>query len=272
MMTLGSNVRQMGIDPLDWYHDNPDLSSPFQGDIYKDVPVLLMPDKISKWLILRSERPADPAEAVIKGKIPVSFKPTPEGITQNRWLYRDPDGEIAELVAAKARLMKVIIVTQTCDLQNRSTYQVAPVYPASKMKKREHLEANNLYYAFYLPRKEPIAEDLYADLSHITTVPSVYFSTEERKKKFLIRLSQPTTRIFQGHLGRYFGRPFGYDALHDKVPFTGEYACVRCFYKALIITRKSFQQGERFTPCDTCKKGMWIDVSAGQQTDLNFNS
>src|SRR5229473_3623361 len=165
----------MPILAQDWYEQQPDLTSFYQGDIVRDVPIIFLPEKISKWFILRpGANSKKHVDDVLRGEICKWFEAHPEGQLKDAWAY----GEKEELVAAKAFRLTAMILTQTCDLEQRGYYQVAPVYPETKQKPGvlEQLRKNELNYAFYLPALVPtIPENSYAELAHKCVTPKAYF-------------------------------------------------------------------------------------------------
>src|SRR5262249_20989168 len=147
-----------------------------------------------------------------------------------------------------------IILTQTCDLENRSYYQVAPIYPETKQKQSalEQLRQNGLAYAFYLPAVAPyITENSYAELSHTCVVPKAYFPRDSVGQRLAARLTDYARTALQEQIAYYFGRPFGF-AARDRARVTAEYACVSCFYGSGQAVRQTFQAGVNFGPCPTC--------------------
>jgi len=171
-----------------------------------------------------------------------------------------------EYVAAKAFLVNIIILTQTCDLDNRSYYQIAPLYAETKQKESavEHLRNNGLNYAFYLPAKAPyIIENSYADLSQTCVVPKAYFPKSSIAVRLAARLTSTYRAALQAQVAHYFGRPFGFSA-KDRAVVTADYACVSCFYGSGVLVKTTFQAGTHFTPCETCGAELWIRVTPGQ--------
>ncbi len=97
----------------DWYDKNPDLTSYYQGDIVRDVPLVFLPDNISAWLILRPGASSSKhADSLLRGEFSRWLESFPEGQLRDAWKN---DGK-EELVAAKAFISDAIILTQTCDL------------------------------------------------------------------------------------------------------------------------------------------------------------
>ena len=121
----------MPISAQDWYETQPDKGSYYQGDIVKDVPIIFLPDKISKWFLLRHDPGANKLiDDVLGGEICKWFEVFPAGQLRDRWQH----GKREEFVAAKAQLMKAIILTQSCDIVRRDYYQIAPIYAQTEQK------------------------------------------------------------------------------------------------------------------------------------------
>jgi hypothetical protein len=249
----------MPIEAKDWYEPNPDLSSFYQGDVIRDVPVIFLPDKMSQWLLLRPDpRSKKVLDDIMGGEICSWFETFPEGLLQDRWQH----GDRQEFVAAKARLTSVQIVTQSCDLSNRSYYQIAPIYAESNQRKIDDLRENNLNYTFFLPAFSPgIPENSYADLSQITMVPKRYFPKNTVREKLAARLTSLAITKLQEQVAYYFGRPFGFSS-KDTVKTSSEYACIGCFYvRAATRTIKRFEVGAKFDKCGTCGHDRWLRVA-----------
>jgi hypothetical protein len=253
----------MPIEAKDWYEISPDFSSFYQGDVVRDVPVIFLPDKISQWFLLRPDpRSKKYIDDVLAGEICAWFEAFPEGSNlTDKWQH----GEREEFVAAKAKMMNAIIVTQSCDLVNRSYYQVAPIYPESRQKKLEPLRENQIKYTFFLPALSPwITENSYADLSHITFVPKRYFPRNTVREKLAGRLTSLAITKLQEQVAEYFGRPFGFSE-KDTVRATAEYACIGCFYSRALRTVARFESGTKFTKCGICGHDRWLRILESQQ-------
>lgn len=249
----------MPISAKDWYEPNPDFSSYYQGDILRDVPIIFLPDKISKWLLLRPDpRSAKHVDNVLGGEIPKWLEVRDEGHLKDAWQY----GKREEFVAAKAQMTNVIILTQSCDLVHRNYYQIAPIYPETEQKDSmlSHLRENELTFTFFLPAVAPhIQENSYADLSHTTIMPKAYFPKDKVADKLGARLTEFARAALQKQLAEYFGRPFGFGA-RDKASGTSEYVCISCFYKTAACKKRTFEHDAHFTPCDTCGENRWLRV------------
>jgi hypothetical protein len=248
----------MPILPQDWYDANPDLTSFYQGDIIRDVPIIFLPDKISKWLLLRPDPKGKKyIDDVLGGAICKWFEAFPEGLLADRWQH----GEHEEFVAARACMLNVMILTQTCDLENRAYYQIAPVYPETKQKKVEDLRNNDLVYAFFLPATAPyITENSYAELSHTCVVPKAFFPKNGVAQRLGARLSNEGRTALQEKIAEYFGRPFGFST-RDRARETAEHTCVTCFYRHGEISRQVFQAGANFTACNRCETTRWVRIT-----------
>jgi hypothetical protein len=246
----------MPILAQDWYEPTPDLTSFYQGDIIRDVPVIFLPDKISKWFLLRP--PLDSKmliDDVLGGAISKWFEVYPAGLVADRWQHAN--GE--EYVAAKGRMMNVIILTHSCDIERRDYFQIAPIYPESEQKGSalERLRANELNYTFFLPAVAPyIPENSYADLAHTTLIPKAYFPKNTVAEKLGARLTEYARTTLQEQIAYYYGRPFGFGK-RDKAK-AAEYVCVSCFYKAGVCKKHRFEEGEHFTECADCGDARWI--------------
>jgi hypothetical protein len=255
----------MPIGAKGWYQTEFDLTSFYQGDIVRDVPIIFLPDKISKWFVLRpGPNSKKHVDDVLRGEICKWFEATPEGQLRDAWQH----GEKEELVAAKAFRADAIILTQTCDLENRSYYQVAPVYPATRQKASslEVLRENGINSAFYLPALAPhIVENSYAELSHTCVVPKAYFVKNAVVQMLSARLSDYARTELQAHIAHYFGRPFGFGP-RDRASVAGQYSCVSCFYRFGEAVKTEFQAGSNFTPCEKCNATLWIRTRTVIQT------
>jgi hypothetical protein len=256
----------MPISAKDWYEANPDHSSFYQGDIVRDVPIIFLPDKISKWFLLRQDPRANKhIDDLFGGEICKWFESFPEGQLKDRWQY----GKREEFVAAKARLMKAIILTQSCDITRRDYYQIAPIYPETDQKETAiaHLRENELTYTFFLPAYAPhLQENSYVDLAHTTLIPKGFFPKDSVGDRLGARLTELARTRLQEQLAYYFGRPFGFGT-RDRAKKTSEYACISCFYKTGRSVRKTFERDNHFTCCEVCGEARWLRiVPPGQDT------
>jgi hypothetical protein len=241
----------MPITAASWYSGAPEDDSLYQGDVVKNVPVVLMPPVQGPWIILRPS-PPQTVEQVLAGQTPRVLKPHAESARPDAWqLGRD-------LVLAKGVRNDVMVVTQSCDLGVRNWIQVAPIYPASTIEdagKRDSLGRNEIGYMFVLPEDPPrMPVTSFAELSQITSVHKSYLRRAERS----VHLAPTARALFQKHLAVLHGRPFSYN-LRDVVPQSGEYLCHACFVNRRVIARGEHQQGQPFGECPTCGvDALWI--------------
>jgi hypothetical protein len=251
----------MPILAKDWYETEIDYTAFYQGDIIRDVPVTFLPHKISKWFILRpGANSKQHVDDVLRGDICKWFEAFPEGQLADKWKH----GQREEFVAAKAYLCNVILLTQTCDLENRNYYQIAPIYPETKQKLTalENLRENNLNYAFYLPALAPyLTENSYGELAHTCAVPKAYFPKNAVAQVLAARLKNHSRIALQSHVANYFGRPFGFSA-KDRASVAGDYYCVSCFFTSGVSVKTTMQAGNTFASCEKCQKALWIRVPA----------
>ena len=149
-----------------WYDPEPDLTAPYQGDVYDGIPIVVMPPASGTWVLLRPTQPVTSREA-LAGKTPPAFKPHSEVNLVDAW----SDNE--EFVLARGVRRRVLVTTQTCDIENRNFVHVAPVAKVNDQspKKQESIRLNEVRYAFYLPPDE------FADLSQAALIHKSYRET-----------------------------------------------------------------------------------------------
>src|SRR5271157_484414 len=247
------------------YATTTDKASIYQGDVFDDIPLLFLPDKFSQWFILRPNLKGNMTiDDVLGGQMPKWFHSSPPSQLADCWSYSKE-----EYVAAKAKLMRVILLTQTCDLVQRSTYQVAPLFPFSTVPESKHdsLRSNDITYLFSRPKYgDAIPEECFVDLSAMSPVPKRYF----RPEAVQARLSTMSVRQLQMHIAEFYGRPFGFN-IRDRSPYSAEFACERCFYDALRITKVPVHEGQYFPPCKFCgDNAAWIRVTDAVQVPMEF--
>ena len=147
-----------------------DLTLLYQGDLIKDFP----------FLIFKKE--------TLSGKF-------------------DSAEEVKLEVPAK--LNTVIVLSQTCDVQNRENILVCPVYEMQVFSfNRDEIESikkRKTGYWFYLPKLEGTIEDSVADFQTIYYVPRDFL--ESYKSKKFLALSDWGRHHLGWALSNYFGRP-----------------------------------------------------------------
>lgn len=234
----------MSIDPGAWYDPVLDASALYQGDIIYEVPMVLMPPSGKEWLLLRPNKPGT-IQQVKKGRfLPTAFAPRAESQASDPW----SDG--TELVLAKATKLPVAILTQTCDLDQRTFFQCAPIYLIPGAKTPE--EVNESYHQFPLPGDAELAAS-YIELSQVCSVHASY----ARRARLVKRLSGYARTALQAKLAKFYGRPFGFTT-KDGVPQQSEYLCLRCLHISGAAVRRSFSPGSNFSACPSCgEEALW---------------
>ena len=243
----------MPIDAATWYDSTPDASQRYQGDILTGVPVVLMPAKgDGPWILLRPSGSVT-IERALEGDLPSNFRPHPEASVPTPW----PDDQ--NLVLARGKKSRILVVTQSCDLDHRRWIQVAPVSPASALhaSKQASLRTNQINYMFYLPAAPPdLPEECFADLSQITAVHTSYL----RDATLVRRMTNLAMLELQKKLASLYGRPFGFNA-QDIVPQSADYLCFRCFIRTATIQRVTAQAGANFPSCSGCgDAALWLKL------------
>jgi len=118
----------------------------------------------------------------------------------------------SSLFVLEAKYVKVIVLSQTCDIQNRNNVIICPIYELENLltdgtlteKRAESLRANKFNYWFHLPECDVLKESL-ADLQTIQYVPKKML--EEYKGDRIISLDDLGRHKIGWFLANYFGRP-----------------------------------------------------------------
>jgi len=98
----------------------------YQGEILVDVPILNMP-KPSRWLLLRTARTGRRVnEALENGAVPGTVRVLDSNQSREQW-YGDGLGDFA---MAQLDKKPVLVLSQTCDIQNKDFIQIAPILPS----------------------------------------------------------------------------------------------------------------------------------------------
>lgn len=171
-----------------FYELNQDPKRFFQGDILKNFPVTILPDIIKIVRLQDKLKNFSVAHVYEKDKLKDAFV----------------NG--SEPVLAKASLMNIMILSQTCDIEHRDFISIAPIFPITNIEnksKREVIRKKRVLYRFHLPAEGKF-EESFLD---ITTINSVRRTT--------LKLEHRTLSL--SHFGRshliyfiynYFNRPF----------------------------------------------------------------
>jgi hypothetical protein len=227
----------------------------YQGEILADIPLLRMP-KPSRWQLLRSRSGRRLDDALEHGNIGGQVRVLDSNQSKEEW-QSDRQGDFAMAVLDKT---PVLVLNQTCDVQNNDFLQVAPIFSVvAEQRDVEKLKRGELFSAFWLAKHVPeIPEDSYADLELIQAIHKSYVKRIRPDQHF--RLAAARTRDLQRTITRYFGRPNSFDSRHDSVPITGTYLCVRCFYMDGIVTAVALDAKSQFPACKACNatSSAWV--------------
>lgn len=150
-----------------YYVDIPPSGLFLQGDIFRD---LFIATSSEAPLVVRS---SDKANDVAEG-IAILTQ-----LNNTRELFASG----FENIVLKAIKTNIIIISQTCDILNREFVIIAPVFPLSRIesaKKARSLKEGKMNYRFYLPRKEGIIEESYAELTILNSIKRTALLPEKR--------------------------------------------------------------------------------------------
>ena len=223
----------------------------YQGEILVEVPLLLV-QKDKRWLILRTRSGRTIHDALRGGGIGGPVNVLDSNQTDLAW--RDAiDGDS---VVAYLTKRPVLVLSQTCDVQNKDFIQVAPIYDAEPALLERLKAGNELYSVFYMEGHPPHFGEGYADFERIQAVHKTHINRIDPAQHF--RLTDRNVRRLQQNLTRYFGRPNTYDARADRVPSTDTYLCVECFYFDAVATRIECTEGDPFPRCEVCQGDTWV--------------
>jgi hypothetical protein len=156
----------------------------YQGDILRNVPVTTLPLQIE---ILRPDR--NPP-VCMEADVPDAF------------------GERTELVVAEAYKTNVMILSQTCDIQQRAFVVVAPVQSMTQVTNRDRRRAimeGKVNHRFWLPAATDL-EESYVELTILNSVPKELLRIENR----FLSLSDGARHQLTDTLHRFFCRPVYY--------------------------------------------------------------
>jgi hypothetical protein len=240
--------------PGEFYDSTPlEPEQLYQGEILANVPILSMP-KPSRWLLLRTKSGRRVDEALNYGIRGGTVNVLDANHSAEAW-YSDGLGDFVMAVLDKR---PALVLSQTCDLQTKDFFQVAPIFPAlGTADDLTRLRAGDLYSAVWLDVHAPeLPTESYADLELIQAVHKTYVRRIRQDQHF--RLSPERTRLLQQSVTRFFGRPNSYDSRSDTAPSSGTYLCVACFYFHGRSTPVSVDFGSQFPACSTCGGTQWV--------------
>jgi len=224
----------------------------YQGEILVDVPLLLV-SKGKRWLLLRTNSGRTIHEALKDGGIGGTVKVLDSKQSEEKWRNAiDGDSAVAYLTKRS-----VIVLSQTCDVENKDFIQVAPVYAADPEDVEKLKAGNDVYSVFYLEHHPPhISTPSFADLERMQAIHKSYINRLDPAQH--LRLKDEHVRNLQRHITRYFGRPNSFDSRADVVPRTDTYLCIDCFYFDGVATAVTFEEGKSFRECEKCRGVRWV--------------
>lgn len=238
----------------------------YQGEVLVDMPFLSMP-KETRWLWVET-RSGKPIDVALKGGgLGGTVYVHDSNRTAIKW-DESPEG-----VFAIGRLSKrpMLILSQTCDIQNHDFIQVAPIRPVPREEGDEEfferVMRGDIISIFPLEAHPPELPSVsYAEFELIQAVHKSYLRRPDPKKHF--RLGPDQILNLQRAITRYFGRPNSFDAGSDKVPRAGTYMCVRCFQWDGVVTAVVRYEGDDFGLCPRCNDKKWTPQLGSFTTPL----
>ena len=153
-----------------YYSPNPDNENFYQGDILRDYPIAILPDKRFPEIV-----------------------------------YEDDEYSGTVMIRAKISSTNIIIISQTCDIKNREFVAVCPVFPIERLEANqlEQLKKGKINYRFWLPPIDGVLHESYADFVIINAIKRESLDINQRLASLSERYrSHLTERIHQ-----YFCRP-----------------------------------------------------------------
>lgn len=174
-----------------YYVDDPVSGFFFQGDIFRD---LYITPSSSAPLIVRS---VTNTKEIHQGGALLSTQENTEDFFSDDF----------ETIAIKAIRTNIIIVSQTCDIQNREFVIIAPIFSLSRIEsvtKARAIKEGKTFYRFYFPAKEGVIEESYADLTLLNSIKKDLLPPNKQ----LLSLTDFYRNHFTYNLNRFFCRPF----------------------------------------------------------------
>ncbi len=171
-----------------FYEQYPDVTMFFQGDILRNFPVSILSEKLKIVRLKKKYEDFSVAHIYEESKLNDAF------------------ANGSESILAKAFLMNVMILSQTCDIEHREFVSIAPIFPLSNVENistQNAIRKRKVFYRFYLP-SEGDFEESFLD---ITTINSVSRSTLRLEDRFL-SISHYGRSNLAHFVYNYFNRPF----------------------------------------------------------------
>lgn len=162
----------------------------YQGDVLKDFPFFIFKEKLRTLKNLKKINTYEVVE-----------------------IEKDTFSGGEAIMAINAKLNNIIILSQSCDIQERENIIIAPVYPIKLFEddgtltngKAGLIKKRRINYWFYLPKLEKVIEDSLVDFQTIHYIPRAFL--EKHKKNKIITMSDWGRHHLGWALSNYFGRP-----------------------------------------------------------------
>jgi hypothetical protein len=252
---VNSSASIPGNSASDDFYDSTPLEPNliYQGEILADVPIVSMP-KPNPWQLLRTRSGRRVHDALQHGALGNLVFVVDSNQSTEQW-YEDGLGDYVMAVLDRS---PVVVLSQTCDVQNKDFVQIAPVFAAKPDDEYvERLKNRDILSAVWIKKHPPeIPTESYADLELIQAIHKTYLKRIREGQHF--RLNPERIRTLQGAITRYFGRPNSFDSRSDSVPTDGIYLCVACFYLDARVMQATLKKDARFPECSACHGGSWV--------------
>jgi len=171
------------VNAGEYYYTSPPRPDVFfQGDILQNFPVTILPQEIQ--IFRRHETPSICPETDLSN----AFSAGPEQ------------------VVAQAYKTHVIILSQTCDIQQREFVVIAPIQPITQVtnkQRRQGIVEGRVNYRFWLPSSDVLRES-FVELTILNSVPKSMLNVHHR----ILSLSDMARHHLAETLHRFFCRPF----------------------------------------------------------------
>lgn len=155
----------------------------FQGDIIRNFPVTVLPPQ------LRIFRSGSERQVLPEADVPDAFQEGPEDIL------------------AKAHKTDVMVLSQSCDVQQREFVIVAPIQPMNQVtneNRKRAIRDGKVNYRFWLPEAAGTLAESFVELTILNSVPRDTLKAENR----VLCLSDAARHHLADILYRLFCRPF----------------------------------------------------------------
>ena len=162
----------------------------YQGDVVKNFPFFIFKEKLKALKKLKKIN-------------------TYEIIEAKKDIFNDGEA----FLAISAKLNNIIILSQSCDIQERENIIIAPVYPIKLFEsdgiltngKTGLIKKRMINYWFYLPKLEGIIEDSLVDFQTIYYIQRTFL--EKYKNNKILTIDDLGRHHLGWALSNYFGRP-----------------------------------------------------------------